>query len=250
MCLPNPTQDYDDFVARTGEFRDAGGTGTGTGMAPSEPFSGVYYGVCTTEFSSDDPERVFRFYTKVDYTTDAPPVVLMDASTPMTSMDASSDADPDASSSDSGSSSDASLSTPVVEAGPPKAVVGTLSLSIAAMRGRVAGIRTPPTEVSESTKVGATIMGTGAVASDGRYRVGLGELVIGEEGNAVQPRDVKLSEIFMDGRLSDSSKFCANLVGNLTLPVMATLTPALNVCVFLRVNEGDPLPANPEFVCQ
>ena len=250
-CLPNPTKDFDDFLDRTSASRDATAAVCKDGTAPTTPFSALYVAFCITQFSADDPERVFRFYTKVDYLTSAPAPTTDSGASGTTDASGSSDASDDSGDAMTTSSSSGSNTVDATAPVPMGPAVSTIKLQITALLARdAAGIRQPPATVSQSLTNGATINGQSGVSADGKFKVALGTLAIKDIANAVNPRDVNLANIVMEGQINDPLRFFSNLGGQLTAPVMADLDPAQNSCVFIQVKEGDPLPATPTFKCQ
>jgi hypothetical protein len=69
-CIPHPTDDYEDFQARIGDFSpvDDGDGGTSFDASqPTEAEEGLYYGACLSQLASGQLDRVFNFYTKTAF---------------------------------------------------------------------------------------------------------------------------------------------------------------------------------------
>lgn len=75
-CLPEVTQDFDDYQARARAFKgpvaatDAGPT-IEAGPPPTEAVNGLYVASCLTELANGSVSRVFTFYTKTAFTPSA-----------------------------------------------------------------------------------------------------------------------------------------------------------------------------------
>jgi hypothetical protein len=138
---------------------------------------------------------------------------------------------------------------------PDPAGGGKLTMNVAFLRGwdTANNTYTSPTSVSKSETRGATVVVTDApvAAGDGRFTAVLGTVNLPGEANSVSGRDAVIEDTTLEGRFGGGDRFCSTLGGQLTVPYSFTFDPAANTCLFVKVNEGDPLPAidSNEFVC-
>lgn len=119
---------------------------------------------------------------------------------------------------------------------------GKLELTLRPLR--VVDLSPPPT-VSSKDVVGSDIIAASTnVASDGRFQTKLGTVLVPGSAQPISGSDLEINGAFLDGRFAES-KFCARLGGQLVRPSPAarTLDPSNNICQFVRVDDGDPMPS-------
>lgn len=124
----------------------------------------------------------------------------------------------------------------------PDAAGAKLQLSIQPLK--VVNNNPPPT-VTKADAVGAEISTPpGDVASTGRFRLELGTVSVAGAANPITGSDVEILSAFLDGRFAEA-RFCARLGGQVTKPAAAArqLDPAQNICQFVPIKDGDPMPA-------
>ena len=112
--------------------------------------------------------------------------------------------------------------------------------------------RNPPPTVTLADAVGPQLAAPPAnVESSGRFRLELGTVNVAGAANPITGSDVEIVGAFLDGRFAEA-RFCARLGGQVTKPAAAarTLDPALNICQFVPIKDGDPMPefTDPDFV--
>lgn len=68
----DPKGDFEEYTARTGEFRTTPKDGGGVDSAPPvESVEGLYFGACLSTLAAGRLDRVLRFYTETKFTPDA-----------------------------------------------------------------------------------------------------------------------------------------------------------------------------------
>ncbi len=68
-CIPHPSQDFDDYNARTAQYRQV--VDASSDSAPPEgSLKGLYYGACLSKLAVGRLDRVLRFYTEVEFVKD------------------------------------------------------------------------------------------------------------------------------------------------------------------------------------
>jgi hypothetical protein len=126
----------------------------------------------------------------------------------------------------------------------PDASGAKLQLSIQPLLIQPPPANLPPTTVSKSGAAGPEIpTPPGAVQSNGRFRLELGTVNVPGTANPISGGDVEIAGAFLDGRFAEA-RFCARLGGEVLKPVAAarTLDPPLNICQFVPIKDGDPMP--------
>ncbi|HVJ93984.1 MAG TPA: hypothetical protein VM580_29545 [Labilithrix sp.] len=131
---------------------------------------------------------------------------------------------------------------------------GKLTLTVTPMVGWDfgSGQYISPATVSKSETRGASItIPDMPVTAGGRFTAALGTVNLAKEANSVSGRDAVIENTVLDGLFSAGDRFCATLGGQLTVPYGLALNASDNICIFQKVNEGDPLPKIPsaEFAC-
>jgi len=102
----------------------------------------------------------------------------------------------------------------------------------------------PPATVTKADAVGSEIATPPAdVAASGRFRLELGLTKVAGAANPITGSDVEIENAFLDGRFGEA-RFCARLGGRVTQPAAAArdLDPELNICHFIPIKDGDPMP--------
>jgi len=123
---------------------------------------------------------------------------------------------------------------------------GKLSLNLQPLRGWTSvpapGSATPPKSVSKSEAIGTPIVITDtAVAATGVFSAPMGITNVEGDANAISGRPITLDPT-LTGTFGVGDKFCAGLAGRVTSPVEVDLEPTVNVCLFKKAVEGDPIP--------
>jgi hypothetical protein len=245
MCFPDTTGDFENFKDRTAGARQETEAGPSIGVAPSMSFTGLYYGVCLTQLSQDDPTRVLRFYSHATYEAGATFMPMDDGG-----ADASSSG-----SSDGGDGGDGSaFSGPGGQGNEAKVMgpsggAGVITLNLQTLRARNGVTPAPAPNVSQMYTLGGVITAKAPVAADGTFSLSFGDLAVDAEANGVSPRPISAAHVVTAGYLYDKAKFCTTLAGDLVEPTMIALLASKNTCIFIAVNEGDPLPPSPDFKC-
>ncbi|MBX3188738.1 MAG: hypothetical protein KF819_17100 [Labilithrix sp.] len=70
-CIPDPHGDFDDYVARTADFRKTVEAGVIDSAPPTTAVEGLYFGACLSKLAAGRIDRVLRFYTETKFTPDA-----------------------------------------------------------------------------------------------------------------------------------------------------------------------------------
>lgn len=91
-----------------------------------------------------------------------------------------------------------------------------------------------------------------AVAADGAFTADLGTAGVPGEANPISGRPIVIEGTKLTGRFGSKDRFCAELDGQVTVPIRQTLNDPGDICLFLPLNEGDAIPTltKEEFVCQ
>ncbi len=103
----------------------------------------------------------------------------------------------------------------------------------------------PPSTVSKAGAVGAEIPAPPAdVAASGRFTLQLGTVYVPGAANPISGSDVEITGANLDGRFAEA-RFCARLGGKVVKPAAAArdLNPPDNICQFIPIKDGDPMPA-------
>jgi len=87
-------------------------------------------------------------------------------------------------------------------------------------------------------------------AGAGRFTANLGTMNLPSDANSISGREAVINNTVLDGRFGDP-EFCTTLGGHLIVPYEYDFVPKDNVCLFIKVNEGDlvPVRAQEQFVC-
>ena len=102
----------------------------------------------------------------------------------------------------------------------------------------------PPPTVSKANAVGSEIPAPAAdVSAAGRFRIELGTVNVPGTANPISGSDVEILGSSLDGRFAEA-RFCARLGGQVVKPAAAArqLDPPQNICQFVPVKDGDPMP--------
>jgi hypothetical protein len=122
---------------------------------------------------------------------------------------------------------------------------GKLSLALHPLK--LGADANPPKVLSKADIVGETKnvpATTPNVAADGRYTIELGTTTVPGEANPITQRNVIIESTKLTGFFG-TSRFCAQLNGNVTQPIPLTLNPPENICQFSPMKEGDAIPVIP-----
>ena len=129
---------------------------------------------------------------------------------------------------------------------------GKLTMNIKPLVGYQGGRAIIPTAVAESETRGNSINvpDLTIAAGQGRFTAQLGTMELPGECNSISGSDAIVNNTILDGRFADG-EFCALLGGHLIKPYEYDFIPADNACLFIKVNEGDPVPtrAAEQFAC-
>jgi hypothetical protein len=129
---------------------------------------------------------------------------------------------------------------------------GKLSLVVKPMVGWSNGAYITPASVSQSETRGSelSVSDVPVASGAGRFTAQFGTLNLPAEANSISGRDAVIINTMLDGRFGDP-EFCAMLGGHLTVPYEYDFVPKDNICLFIKVNEGDPVPVRDvtQFVC-
>jgi hypothetical protein len=131
----------------------------------------------------------------------------------------------------------------------PGGAGGQLSLKLTVLKTQQTGEpsnigRVPPEFVSRANATGTPLGDdTKFVPTDaqGKFAIVFGDVNVPGDANPISQRPVVILNGAMNGRFSQNS-FCTRLSGDVTVPLSVTLTPALNICQFRPIKEGDPTP--------
>jgi hypothetical protein len=207
---------------------------------PTGPaIEGTYAALCTTKLALNDPAQAVRFFGETSFVPYDPSVL------------------PDASDPDAGDAGDAGDADPDATTPAPAPVGGVLTMKLTPLKGwdSNAGDSFIPPSVSAqyfrtyvvSTAAPALVDGDG-----GRFTAGFGTLSLEAEANSISGRDLVIEQLTIDGLFVPSAaRFCGRLGGKLTVPYEYDFVPQDNICMFVKVALGDPMPDldQNEFVC-
>lgn len=129
---------------------------------------------------------------------------------------------------------------------------GKLALKVTPLLGWANGQTVRPASISKSETRGATIdVAETPVATDGKFTGSLGTVILDAAANSVSGSTVVIEDTKLEGRFMGGDRFCAGLTGELINPYRFTFERDQNICLFVKVKEGDPVPspAASEFVC-
>ena len=131
---------------------------------------------------------------------------------------------------------------------------GKLTMTVTPMHGwdKTKNDYITPSAVSKANTrgKGITVTDVPVKSSDGRFTANLGTINLPGEANSISGRDAVIANLVLDGKFG-VGEFCSTLGGNLTVPYAYTFNPKENTCLFIKVNEGDPVPARDatQFLC-
>jgi hypothetical protein len=128
---------------------------------------------------------------------------------------------------------------------------GKLSLSLKFLVGWQNGDYITPSAVSEANTRGNEIVANDvAIANGGRFTAQLGEIGIPADANTISGREAKVRDTVLDGKFG-TGEFCSTLGGHLFVPYDYDFVPKDNICLWVEVKEGDPVPSREQaqFVC-
>jgi hypothetical protein len=128
---------------------------------------------------------------------------------------------------------------------------GKLTLTVKPLVGWQNGDYITPKSVSESETRGTAIPANDlTVAPGGRFTANLGTMNLPSDANSISGREAVINDTVIDGKFG-TGEFCATLGGHLVVPYEYDFVPKDNVCLFIEVKEGDPVPVRTadQFVC-
>lgn len=131
---------------------------------------------------------------------------------------------------------------------------GTLTLTVKPMVGwdtaKSDYIKPASVSASETRGNEKLVENIPVTGAQSRFTAQLGTMELPPEANSVTGRPVQIDNATLDGRFGET-QFCAKLGGKLVKPYEANFVPDENICLFIKVKEGDPLPEKKgaEFVC-
>ncbi|MBX3201737.1 MAG: hypothetical protein KF850_34585 [Labilithrix sp.] len=102
----------------------------------------------------------------------------------------------------------------------------------------------PPPTITKDDATGPVIAAPVAeVAPSGRFLIELGTTNVPGNANPISGGDVEILRATLDGRFAEA-RFCARLGGEVTKPAAAArqLDPPQNICQFVPIKDGDPMP--------
>jgi len=131
---------------------------------------------------------------------------------------------------------------------------GTLNLNMTPMLGydKVNDGPTAPDNFSLTFARGDAIPANGTVDGAGIFTITLGTVNLVPEANPITGRQIKIENTILKGRFASSTDaFCSTLQGQVTVPIQQPLTAEDNICLFVPLKDGDPLPVQvkADFVC-
>lgn len=129
---------------------------------------------------------------------------------------------------------------------------GKIEMVIRPLVGYQGGRAIIPTAVAISETRGnpITVSDIPVSAGAGRFTANMGTLNLPGECNSISGSDAVVEGAKLDGRFGEG-EFCALLSGQLKIPYEYTFVAEDNACLFIRVNEGDPVPTRTaeQFAC-
>ena len=218
-CLPNPKADYEDFVDRTESYRvdpsAADSAPPPDAQAPKEAVKGLYFTSCLSQLAFGDVRKLLRFYTVTEYTPSDTGGTLNLTMTPMLGFDPN--------------------------AGP-----------IDGITGKPSGEFVSPDNFSLTFGRGPAIPAAGTVDGAGVFTAIMGTVELLPEANPISGRPIKIESTVLKGRFASSTDtFCSTLAGQVVVPIQQPLSAPDNICLFVPLKDGDPLPVQvkADFVC-
>jgi hypothetical protein len=100
----------------------------------------------------------------------------------------------------------------------------------------------PPATVGESTTCGTTSTATSPVTK-GAFSARYAELDLPGEANSITGDPIRLEDVRLDGILRKENRFCSGIAAMMTAPLQYELLREENTCIFVKIADGDPLPA-------
>ena len=128
---------------------------------------------------------------------------------------------------------------------------GKLNLALKFLVGWQNGDYITPDAVSQAnTRGNEIIVNDVAIAGGGRFTAQLGEIGIPADANTISGREAKVRDTVLDGKFG-TGEFCSTLGGHLFVPYDYDFVPKDNICLWVEVKEGDPVPTREQaqFVC-
>lgn len=125
----------------------------------------------------------------------------------------------------------------------PSASGGTLSLNMSPLLAydqAAKGPTAPPT-FSMTYAKGAAIPASGTVDANAVFSISLGTVKLDPDANPITGRPITIETTQLKG-LFASSSFCSTLSGQVTEPIQQPLSAPKNICLFVPLKDGDPLP--------
>ena len=99
------------------------------------------------------------------------------------------------------------------------------------------------TKVSKAQSVGAPQTTSSGLAADtGRFKVSFSGISVDASANPFSTGPLTIAPMTLEGDKA-AGRFCTKLDGAITAPLQQRLDPSADVCVFVPVNEGDPVPS-------
>lgn len=133
----------------------------------------------------------------------------------------------------------------------PDAAGGKLTLTIKPLVGWANGDYITPKAVTQSETRGNEFSAPDlTIGADGRFTANLNTITVPADANSISGREAVIQNTVIDGRFA-AKEFCATLGGHLIVPYEYDFIPKDNVCLFIEVKDGDPVPtrAQGDFVC-
>jgi hypothetical protein len=128
---------------------------------------------------------------------------------------------------------------------------GKLSLTVKPLVGWQNGDYVTPKAVTDSETRGNEIPANDlVVAAGGRFTANLGTMNLPADANSISGREAVINNTVLDGKFG-TGEFCTTLGGHLIIPYEYDFVPKDNVCLFIEVKDGDPVPTREQaqFVC-
>jgi hypothetical protein len=121
---------------------------------------------------------------------------------------------------------------------------GTMTLALTPLVGwdSVAGAARPPTAVTSAQTHGTRISAT-SPTSEGAFSALYPVLDLDPEANSINGVRARVEDLRLDAVAGTPDRFCAGFSGKLTDPVEYEFVREENTCIFVKVNDGDPLPS-------
>jgi hypothetical protein len=126
-----------------------------------------------------------------------------------------------------------------------KTVDGTsLTLGLKPLAGwdAVMGGPVAPATVGEATTCGPASSTTCEIAK-GAFSARYATLDVPGAANTISGDPIRLENVRLDGVLAKGPRFCSGLAAMMTAPLQYELLREENTCIFVKVADGDPLPA-------